>query len=156
MKRGIAPGLIMTGLTLVGAVCNVRDPVSPDGHVAVGTWGGDNVAFIVESNVTHIHVGCTNGYFPAPITVDEQGRFNVSGSYVLRAYPIQIGPSLPAQLAGVISGRRVVFTIAVDDTVEKKLVVLGPETVTFERDPRMGPCPICDRRAMNGASGSDE
>jgi hypothetical protein len=145
MQRVIALGSIVVGLVLAGAACPTSDPVSPGGHVAVGTWGGENVAFIVESNTTHIHVGCTNGDFTAPITVDDQGRFNVSGSYVLRAYPVAVGPSLPAQLAGRVAGRQIVFTVAVNDTVEKKLVVLGPETVTFERDPRMGPCPICVR-----------
>ena len=138
-------GLLLASVALLGATCSTSDPISPDGNLLLGTWGGENVAFIVESTATHIHVGCTNGDFPAPIAVDEQGRFNVSGSYVLRAYPVQVGPSLPAQLAGEVSGRQIIFTSAVNDTVEKKLVVLGPETVTFDREPRMGPCPICVR-----------
>jgi hypothetical protein len=142
-------GLLLAVFALSG--CPSDDPVSPDGDLLVGTWGGDNVAFIVESSTTHIHIGCTNGDFPAPITIDDAGRFNVSGSYVLRAYPVQIGPPLPAQLAGVVDGRLLTFTVSVNDTVEKKLVVLGPETVTFARDPRMGPCPICDRRSMKAS-----
>jgi hypothetical protein len=136
-------GLLLASLALSG--CPKDDPLSLDGNLLAGTWGGENVAVIVESHTTHIHVGCTNGDFPAPIAVDDEGRFNVSGSYVLRAYPVQVGPSLPAQLAGLVSGRQLTFTVAVNDTVEKKLVVLGPQTVTFERDPRMGPCPICIR-----------
>ena len=142
----IATGLALFLSSAALSGCPADDPVSPDGNLLVGTWGGENVAFIVEPNATHIHVGCTNGDFPSPIAVDDRGRFNVSGSYVLRAYPIQIGPSLPAQLAGAVDGRGLTFTIAVNDTVEKKLVVLGPESVTFDRQPRMGPCPICDRR----------
>lgn len=135
--------LLFLSVALVG--CPKDDPIAPDGSLVQGTWGGDNVAFIVETSTTHIHVGCTNGDFPAPIAVDGTGRFNVAGSYVLRAYPIQIGPSLPAQLTGVVRGRIVTFTISVNDTVEKKLVVLGPESATFEQVPRMGPCPICVR-----------
>ena len=138
-----ALGLLVAVIAFSG--CPNNDPVSPDGHLLVGTWGGENVAFIVESSTTHVHVGCTNGDFAAPIVIDDEGRFNVSGSYVLRAYPIQVGPSLPAQLTGLVDGRRLTFTVSVNDTVEKKLVVLGPESVTFGRDPRMGPCPICVR-----------
>jgi hypothetical protein len=141
--RSAIGGLLVTVFALLG--CPDDDPVSPDGNLLIGTWGGENVAFIVESNTTHIHIGCTNGDFAAPIAVDDHGRFNVSGSYVLRAYPVQIGPSLPAQLSGAVDGRRLTFTVSVNDTVEKKLVVLGPESVTFEREPRMGPCPICVR-----------
>jgi hypothetical protein len=147
MPRAMA--LVLAVFALSG--CPDDDPVSPDGHLLVGTWGGENVAFIVESNTTHVHVGCTNGDFSAPIAIDDEGRFNVSGSYVLRAYPIQVGPSLPAQLTGLVDGRRLTFTVSVNDTVEKKLVVLGPETVTFARNPRMGPCPICVRSTASGA-----
>ena len=131
--------------------CQEDDPVSPDGNLLTGTWGGETVSLMVEQDVAHVHVGCTNGDFNAPLAVDADGRVNVSGSYVLRAYPIQVGPSLPAQLAGVLSGRQLTFTVAVNDTVEKTLVVLGPVTVTLGRDPRMGPCPICDRRQMRVA-----
>jgi hypothetical protein len=143
MRRVIACAVV--ALAAMGASCQSEDPVSPDGNLITGTWGGENVSLMVEQNVAHVHVGCTNGDFSAPIAVDADGRVNVSGSYVLRAYPIQVGPSLPAQLAGVLSGRQLTFTVAVNDTVEKKLVVLGPVTVTLGRDPRMGPCPICVR-----------
>jgi hypothetical protein len=128
------------------ASCSDDDPISPEGNLLVGTWGGENVAVMVEDTTVHVHIGCTNGDFSAPISVDAEGRFSVAGSYVLRAYPIQVGPSLPAQLAGLVAGNQLVFTVAVNDTVEKKLVVLGPSTVTFKRDPRMGPCPICVNR----------
>lgn len=128
------------------ASCSDDDPISPEGNLLVGTWGGENVAVMVEDTTVHVHIGCTNGDFPAPVTVDAEGRFSIPGSYVLRAYPIQVGPSLPAQIAGTVEGRRLTFTVAVNDTVEKKIVILGPSIVTFARDPRMGPCPICDRR----------
>ena len=135
--------LLFFGIALVG--CPKADPISPEGNLVQGTWGADNVAFIVETSTTHIHVGCTNGDFPAPIAVDANGRFNAAGTYVLRAYPVQIGPPLPAQLTGSVRGRILTFTVSVNDTVEKKLVVLGPQSVTFEQTPKMGPCPICVR-----------
>jgi len=143
VRRTVIAGIIVTSVTLVG--CPENDPVSPDGNLVQGTWGGENVAFIIESNTTHVHIGCTNGDFPASIAIDDNGRFGVAGSYVLRAYPVQVGPPLPAQLVGVVVGSRLTFTVSVNDTVEKKLVVLGPESVTFGREPQMGPCPICVR-----------
>jgi hypothetical protein len=112
--------IIASGLIAAGTSCPNNDPVSPDGDLRAGTWGGENVVVMVEDTTTHVHVGCTNGDFPAPIVVDAEGRFSVAGSYVLRAYPIQVGPSLPAQLAGVVSGRQLTFTVAVNDTGRKK------------------------------------
>ncbi|HEX6943517.1 MAG TPA: hypothetical protein VF128_11360 [Gemmatimonadaceae bacterium] len=145
--RRVLIGCAAAALAL-GASCEGDDPISPDGSLLTGTWGGDNVSLLLEDADAHVHIGCTNGDFPAPLSVDGDGRINVAGSYVLRAYPIQVGPSLPAQFAGVVDGKRLTFTIAVNDTVEKKLVVLGPVIVTYGVEPRMGPCPICDRRRM--------
>ena len=85
--------------------------------------------------------------------MDDEGRFSVPGSYMLRAYPIPIGPTVPAQMAGEVRGRRLTFSIAVNDTVTKELVVLGPSTVTFGREPEMGPCPICVRGQRAGGKG---
>ena len=140
-------GSIAATLALLGASCPSDDPTSPDGNLIGGTWGGDNVAMILEDDVAHVHIGCTSGDFPTPLAVGTDNRVNVAGSYHLRLYPVAVGPSHPAQLAGVLDGRRLTFTVSVNDTVEKKLVVLGPVTVTLAREPQMGPCPICDRRS---------
>lgn len=137
---------VVSVFLLLGAGCPGDDPVSPDGDLEIGTWGGENVTVMVEQQIAHVHIGCTNGDFAVPIAVDLDNRINASGSYLLRAYPVAVGPALPAQLAGVLNGRRLTFTVAVNDTVEKKLVVLGPVAVTLGEDPRMGPCPICAGR----------
>jgi hypothetical protein len=54
-----------------------------------------------------------------------------------------MGPTLPAQFAGLVRGNVLTLTVAVDDTVMKDLVALGPVTVVFGREPRMQVCPIC-------------
>lgn len=114
-----------------------------DGQLAIGTWGGDDSGVIVTESATHVHVGCTFGDMPGVIQLDATGRFTVDGSYVLRAYPVQLGPSLPAQFSGRVAGGRLTLAIAVNDTIEKKDVALGPITVVYGRQPQMGPCPIC-------------
>ncbi len=118
-------------------------PTSSGGLLALGTWGGDNFAIIATDSVTHVHVGCTFGDFPSNVTVDATGHFAVNGSYMLHAYPITYGPSMPAQLSGQVSGNKLTFAIAVNDTVAKQVVSLGPGTVTLGRDPVMGVCPVC-------------
>jgi hypothetical protein len=80
---------------------------------------------------------------PGRILLDAKGRFTIDGSYVLRAFPVQVGPSLPAQFSGRVAGGTLSMAIAVNDTVERKLVAVGPITVVFGRQPQMGTCPIC-------------
>ncbi len=117
----------------------------PPSHdkLSLGTWGGDNAGVIVTDSGTHVHIGCTFGDLPADVPLDGAGRFTIDGSYVLRAYPIMVGPRLPAQFSGRVVGSKLTIGVAVNDTVEKKVVALGPVTVVYGHPPEMGPCPIC-------------
>lgn len=141
LRAGLVAALALGAATCGGSQGGLIGP-SPDELVA-GTWGGENAGVVVDNANAHVHIACTKGDFAAPIALDGEGRFSVPGNYVLRAYPVQIGPSLPAQFAGVVEGNRLTLTVAVNDTVEKKLVALGPVTVVFNREPRMQVCPIC-------------
>jgi hypothetical protein len=124
--------------------CNGSSPSdAPPTALAEGTWGGEEAGVIAEDEVTHVHVGCTYGDFPGAIALDAAGRFSIPGEYQLRAYPVVMGPPMPAQFAGVVRGGELTFTVAVNDTIEKVLVVRGPVTVTYGREPAMANCPIC-------------
>jgi hypothetical protein len=129
---------------LIITIACSSDPVPAfNDHLSPGTWGGENAGIIVDDTVAHVHVGCTFGNFPGPVAIDADGHLNAAGSYLLKAYPIEIGPSMPAQLQGVIDGNKFTFSVVVNDTIEKKTTTLGPATVYFGKEPRMGPCPIC-------------
>jgi hypothetical protein len=149
VRAGVLAGVVAS--SAFGAGCGVDGTILPASRdtLTIGTWGGDNAGLIVNDTIAHAHIGCTLGNFPAPVAL-ERGRFSVTGAYVLRAYPVYIGPELPAQFTGEIDGNRLTLRVSVNDTVERKVVNLGPVTVTFGREPKMGPCPICktivDRR----------
>ena len=141
---------LVVGAALVIAACSGQS-VTASAHVLTpGTWGGENAGAIVDDTLVHVHIGCTLGNFPRPTVVDDQGRFSTDGSYTLRAYPIAVGPELPAVFTGVVTGNLLTLSVAVDDTVEKKLVPLGPVTVVLGREPRMQACPICRSIAKPG------
>lgn len=142
--------LLAAGLLLL-TTCDSDSPVETDPvRLEAGTWGGENAGLIIDGSRAHVHVGCTYGDFPVPIAVDSEQRFSVPGEYLVRAYPVAIGPTMPAQLAGVLlRDGTLTMTVAVNDTIQKQLIVLGPVTVVYGRTPQMGPCPICDISAMN-------
>ena len=143
--RTTATLALLVGVTLAVAACGGRSVTAGTSeHVlARGTWGGDNAGAIVDDTVVHVHIGCTLGNFPPPTVLDDEGRFSVEGNYTLRAYPIAVGPPLPAVFTGVVNGTQLTLSVAVNDTVEKKLVPLGPVTVVLGQEPRMQACPIC-------------
>lgn len=76
---------------------------------------------------------------------DLAGAFDVSGSYMLRAYPVAVGPTVPARFRGTVTGNVATITATIDDTVQHLTVVKGPVVVTLGETPRLGPCPICRR-----------
>jgi hypothetical protein len=139
---------VITGLALlIAAACSSSTAADPnaDHLLALGTWGGDTGGFIVSDTTAHLHIGCTFGDVKGRIAINEQGNFAVTGSYMLKAYPIQVGPTMPATIFGHVDRNVVVVSAMVSDTVEKKVVTRGPVTLTFDTDPRLGPCPICKR-----------
>lgn len=135
----------MTRLALAAAavlILRVCDAAGPEEHVA-GTWGGDNAGLIADDTSAHVHIACTFGGIHQAIGLDAQGRFDVPGDYVLRAYPVYVGPDHPARFHGTVRGRAMTLTVTVRDTVADSTVVLGPVHVTQGEEPRMQMCPIC-------------
>ena len=114
------------------------------GELTLGTWGGDAAGMIVSETSMHLHVGCTYGDVSGRVAVTS-GAFDVSGSYMLHAYPVAVGPTVPARFTGTVTGNVATITATIDDTVLHQTVVKGPVVVTLGDTPRLGPCPICRR-----------
>jgi hypothetical protein len=132
-------------LALVAAACSSGNLPPFDGNIALGTWGGDSAGMIVSDTAMHLHIACSFGDVSGRVPVDANGAFDVTGSYTLQAYPVAVGPSLPARFVGQLVGNQVTVTVTGNDTVGHQTVVRGPVQVTFGDDPRLGPCPICRR-----------
>lgn len=138
---GAAAMLILAWLMLA---CSGASLVPVNGDLSLGTWGGDGAAMIVSDTSMHLHVGCTYGDVSGRVPI-VNGAFEATGRYMLRAYPIAVGPTVPARFTGTVTGRTATITVTVDDTVQHQTVVKGPVVVTLGDSPRLGACPICRR-----------
>lgn len=118
--------------------------LGPGAELPEGTWGGDDAGMIVTGANAHVHFGCTSGDFPSPIELDEDGRFTVTGEYDPDVSPVAGGPRMPAELAGVVRGRDMTMTVAVNDTIQGRIRVFGPVDVRLGHEPEMRMCPICE------------
>jgi len=149
--------VVLCGATAIAAACasTSATTAASDGELALGTWGGDSSGLIVSDTAMHLHVACTYGDVSGRIPVAANGEFDVQGSYMLRAYPITVGPSVPARFVGRLSGKTVTITVTVDDTVQHQTVTRGPVVLTYGAEPRLGPCPICRRPIITRSRRSD-
>ncbi len=138
--------LVSVGLALVGGCTEAVRPSA--GALAEGTWGGNNAGVIVTADVTHVHIGCTLGDIPIRVVADADGRFDVAGDYLLRAFPVAMGPRLPARFVGRVLGQTLVLTVTVNDTTAGRVETLGPVSVRLGDVPMLGPCPICTASTM--------
>lgn len=139
----ISAGIIAAGI--LG--CSSGGPFPPysDHVLALGTWGGDSAGMIVSDTAMHLHISCTYGDVSGRVPVGGDGRIDAAGSYMLRAYPVAVGPTVPAHFTGRVVGGTVLMTVTVDDTVKHTTVVRGPVKMTYGAAPKLGPCPICRR-----------
>ena len=144
---------LLTMATVLIATCS-SDSIVPQttGFIAIGTWGGDLSGMIVTDSSAHVHIGCTYGDVIGLVPLDDSGKFDIAGSYLLRAYPVAVGPTMPAQFTGTVNGARLTLIVAVNDTVEHAIRVLGPVTLQFGKEPQMGPCPICRQPGLAAKS----
>jgi hypothetical protein len=94
----------------------------PSSPVPSGVWGGDHVAMTVADTATHFELDCAHGDIPGALTVDAQGRFGVTGTYVREhGGPIRLGEtpdSHPATYSGSVISTTMALTIHLDDTNE--------------------------------------
>ncbi|GAC1413243.1 MAG: hypothetical protein NVSMB53_10680 [Gemmatimonadaceae bacterium] len=115
-----------------------------------GTWGGDNAGLIVSGTDVHVHIGCTLGDAVGPIRPDASGHFKAQGTFNVNAYPVDRGIVHPASFTGQITGQTMTLTVSLADTAR----VLGPVTLTYGKEPKMGPCPICRKPGVKISVGS--
>lgn len=134
---------LIAGGSVLGCSAGTSLPPS-DGPLAIGTWGGDGAGMMVADTSMHLHIGCTYGDVSGRIPL-RSGEFDVAGRYMLRAYPVAVGPPVPARFTGRVVGKIATITVTVDDTVQHQTVVKGPVVVVFGQQPQLGPCPICKR-----------
>jgi len=109
--------------------------------VPTGTWGGDGGGLIVTAEGAHAHIGCTLGDVTGAIALDAEGRFEVSGTWNVDAFPVNRGIVHPARISGRTDGATLSLAVRLSDTGQS----LGPVLLTHGREPRMQNCPICRR-----------
>ncbi len=126
---------ILLGVAAIACTAATSTPITE----VAGTWGGDNAGMIVSGTDAHVHIGCTLGDAVGPIHPDTDGRFEVSGTYNVDAYPVDRGITHPASFTGRIVGETMTLTVTLTDNAR----VLGPVTLIYGKEPKMGPCPIC-------------
>ena len=91
----------------------------PSGLVPQGEWGGDHVGMVLDAAHGTLEFDCAHGTMQAPIPMDREGAFNVTGTFVREhGGPIRDGEPAdqhPAVYSGTTDGKRMTLTVALSD-----------------------------------------
>ncbi|MCA1593278.1 MAG: hypothetical protein LC754_11645 [Acidobacteria bacterium] len=92
------------------------------GRVPEGMWGGLHVRMQVSEDGAEIEYDCAHGTLDAPLKLDGEGRFAVTGTHVREGHgPIRLGvppASRPAHYTGRIEGRTMSLTVTLENSTE--------------------------------------
>lgn len=105
----------------------------------MGNWGGDHVGMQVTDRAASLDFDCARGSIDGPITPDDQGRFDVSGTYVQEG-PGPVRPDQlrgkPARYYGKVEGKTMTLSVELSGTD----VSIGTFTLVRDRLPRVRKC----------------
>jgi len=134
--RAFPECLLAAGLALIGMA---MAPEPTKRAALKGNWGGEGAGLQITDDGAQLFFDCAKGTIEGPITLDENGRFEVTGRYVKEGP----GPTRPEQTQGV--GARYLgqldgntLTLSIRLTLSRD--VLGPFTLTKGRMPRVREC----------------
>ena len=112
----------------------------PSGLVPQGEWGGDHVGLALDAAHGTLEFDCAHGTMQAPIPVDREGAFNVTGIFVREhGGPIRDGEPAdqhPAVYSGTTDGKRMTLTVALSDESQQ----VGTFELVLGGQPRVVKC----------------
>lgn len=109
-------------------------------ELPVGIWGGKHISLEVTKNGGSVEFDCAHGAIEGKVTLDKQGRFSVSGTYVEEhGGPVRQSdkPATHSVLySGEVKGKKMKLTIRRKDN--KKLI--GTFNLTHGQEPSIVKC----------------
>jgi ketosteroid isomerase-like protein len=116
-----------------------EDSVRTSRAPLTGNWGGEGAGMQVTGRAAILDFDCARGSIDGPITPDEQGRFDVPGTYVEEG-PGPVRPDQlrgrPARYHGKVEGNTMTLSVELSGTD----VRIGTFTLVRDRLPRIRKC----------------
>lgn len=111
----------------------------PD-SVPAGTWGGKGIGMEVTETGARLEYDCAHGTIGQPIRMDDEGRFEVKGTYVQeRGGPAREGAEehgRPVRYVGRVEETTMTLTVMPLDRDE----AIGTYTLVHGKPPRVRKC----------------
>ena len=116
--------------------------IPPPGRaVAMGEWGGQQIALQVTAEQSRFELGCAHAVVKGVIQLDASGKFNTQGNFTYEGGPVYNDDSrtFPATIAGTVTADN---TMTVTFTVNKpgETQTFGPFTLVLGKQATLFKC----------------
>jgi len=146
-QRGVCAVVIfpvLLGLLWQSGACrnqNVNSTtIETQRSVQTGAWGGNQIGMQVTERGAEINYACAHGNIGERITLDADGKFDVTGSHVNESPgPVRVDQkpdSHPARYTGRVDGQTMSLTVTLTDTKQE----IGTFTLTYGRGTHLRKC----------------
>ena len=107
-------------------------------RVASGPWGGEGAQLVVNAGGASLELDCGRGELIERLSLDEQGRFSVKGTFVREGGPTRRdgGDARAVVYRGRVDGDVLELTACEEDREE----TIGTWTLTRGREVRLHKC----------------
>lgn len=109
-------------------------------NLQVGLWGGEHISMQVSDSGAVLAFDCAHGAIDNVITLDDNGRFDVKGYFVMeQGGPVRPGEGdekRPARYRGSLKGNSLTLTITLNNSAEP----IDTFTLTHGRRPLLTKC----------------
>jgi hypothetical protein len=105
-----------------------------------GRWGGTGISIQVDSSGAKLEFDCAHGTIDAPLLLDSDGRFDLSGTFVPeRPGPVRMGQeekSEPARYSGRLDGETLTLEVHRPGAPRQ----MSPLSAVLGKAPRLRKC----------------
>jgi hypothetical protein len=118
---------------------NAMSNRSMEKKLPTGTWGADHVRLEVGADNAEIEFDCAHGKLYGPLTLDDEGRFDLNGAVIREGGPTRIDvkrKSHPARFVGRIVGNQMTLNVTLTDSSQ----TLGEFTLRLGSEGRLWKC----------------
>lgn len=112
---------------------------SMEKRLPAGTWGADHVRLVVDEDKAEIEFDCAHGKVFGPLTLDDEGRFNLKGAVIREGGPRRIDvkrESHPARYEGRVVGKQMTLNVTLTNTSQ----TLGEFSLILGSEGRLWKC----------------
>lgn len=91
-------------------------------NIPTGVWGGQHIRIEVSNGSATVEYDCAHGTIAGPMTLDNKGKFSLTGTHAREGGPVRIDDARkgnPARFSGWTDGKKMTLSVMLVDSKQE-------------------------------------